>query len=170
MAPFLLTMSLLDVLKASAPSRIINIASGLHTYGRIDFDDLQLEKNYGGLRAYGTSKMALIMFAYELAEKLANTGVTVNCLSPGMVRTNLGRDGNLIIKSIWKLIGLFAKSPAKASEYVYYLAMSHEVEGISGKYFKWYKMEKTALETYDAEVRKRLWKVTERIIEEALSG
>src|ERR687890_2028432 len=90
LAYFLLTRLLLDVLKASSPSRIVNVSSGDHTNGTIDFDDLQGEKGYKGAKAYSQSKLATVLFTYELARRLEGTGVTANCLHPGVVGTNLG--------------------------------------------------------------------------------
>ena len=92
LAPFLLTSLLLDRLTASAPARIVTVASGAHARGRIDFDDLQGERNYSGQRAYSQSKLASVMFTYELARRLEGTGVTATVLHPGVVRTSFGAE------------------------------------------------------------------------------
>ena len=92
LAPFLLTHELLDLLKAGEPSRIINVSSGLAKNGKIDFDNLQNQRNYRGMKAYANAKLMLIMFSYALSRRLSGTGVTVNVLMPGFVATNLGKN------------------------------------------------------------------------------
>jgi retinol dehydrogenase 14 len=112
LAPFLLTNLLLDMLKASAPARIVNVSSALQKSGYIKMDDLQAEKHYS--RAYGQSKLAIVLFTYELARKLQGTCVTANCLHPGFVATNFGQRGeNLPVRLLVKLIGSFGTSPEK---------------------------------------------------------
>src|SRR2546428_2906865 len=113
LAPFLLTNLQLDLLKTSAPSRIINVSSVGHYNGHINFDDLNLEKEYGGWKAYGQSKLALVLFTHELAKKLKGTGVTVNSVHPGTVATNIwtrpfGPAGFIVV-----LPKFFIKGPAK---------------------------------------------------------
>ena len=107
LAPFLLTYELLDLLKASAPSRIINVSSGLAKNGKVDFYDLQNKKNYKGMQAYSNAKLMLMMFTYELSRRLAGTGVTVNVLMPGFVATNLGKNsGSLRSAIMFTMVGL----------------------------------------------------------------
>ena len=131
LAPFLMTNLLLDLLKKSAPSRIINVASALHS-GTINFDDLENKKHFSGTKAYAQSKLAIILFTRLLAKKLEGTGVTVNCVQPGLTRTNLGRDAGVITNGMFKLFG---KSPKKGAETSIYLASSNKVKDISGEYF-----------------------------------
>ncbi len=154
LAYFLLTNLLLDVLKASAPSRIVNVASAAHS--PIDFDDLQREKHFGWLDVYGESKFGTILFTYELAKRLQGTGVTVNCLHPGVIGTNLMRELPPIASWFTKL--LFS-SPEKGAETSIYLASSPEVEGVSGKYFIKRKEASSSKETYDEAAQQRLWQI-----------
>src|SRR5206468_2678081 len=108
LAPFLLTNLLLDMLKASAPARIVNVSSASHKSGYIQMDDLQAEKHSRPMRAYGQSKLAIVLFTYELARRLQGTGVMANCLDPGFVATNIGqRDASLPVRLLIKLIGSF---------------------------------------------------------------
>src|SRR5258708_23044760 len=112
LAPFLLTNLLLDVLKASAPARIVNVSSNSHEAGYIAMDDLQAEQHYSNMRAYGQSKLALVLFTYELARRLQGTGVTANCLHPGFVATHFGQSGaGPAFRLLVKLIGSFGTSP-----------------------------------------------------------
>ena len=135
LAPFLLTNLLLDVLKTSAPSRIVNVACEGHRRARIDFDNLQLEGNYSAVKAYNQSKLASVMFTYELARRLEGTGVTVNCLYPGVVATNLFRESPAFYRFLFRLFRPLLLSPEKGAETSIYLALSPEVEMVSGKYF-----------------------------------
>ena len=163
LAPFLLTHLLLDLLKKSVPSRIINVSSNLHFRGHIYFDDLQLERNYSGFTAYSQSKLALTMFTYDLADYLKGTGVTVNCFSPGFTKTNLGNHSNWYIRIPWKIVTLFLKPPEKGAETGVYLAVSPEVQSITGAYFRNKKQIKSSPETYDKTIRKKLWDITKAI-------
>ncbi len=136
LAPFLLTDLLLDRLKASAPARIVTVSSGAQRMGRIDFDDLQGERDYSGQRAYNQSKLADILFTFELARRLKGTGVTANTLHPGLVRTSFAaEDSSAAWKVMIPLLKPFMKSPARGAETSIYLASSPEVEGVSGVYF-----------------------------------
>ncbi len=123
LAPFLLTNLLLDVLKASAPARIVNVSSASHKSGYIQMDDLQGEKHNRSMRAYPQSKLAIVLFTYELARRLQGTGVTANCLDPGFVATNIGQTGaSLPVRLLIKLIGSFGTSPEKGAKTSIYLA------------------------------------------------
>ena len=137
LAPFLLTHELLELLKASAPSRIVNVSSAAHRRGKIDFENLQRRKKYGLMGPYGSAKLMLIMFTYALARRLKGTLVTVNALHPGVVRTHFGQnDASRGRRFMFRVLGPFFKSPEKGAETSIYLASSPEVEGISGKYFE----------------------------------
>ena len=135
LAPFLLTHLLLDLLKASSPSRIVTTASGAHKGARIDFDDLQSTGRYHGLRVYGMSKLANILFTRALARRLQGTGVTATCLHPGFVRSQIGRGIEGVGGSIFGFLSRFARSPDKGAETLVYLAASPLVEGASGGYY-----------------------------------
>lgn len=159
LARFLLTNLLLDTLKNSAPARIVDVAGAYHSKGRIDFDDLQGEKDYDGAHANNQSKLANVLFTYELARKLKGTGVTANCLHPGAVATSLvEKDPNYpsLMRLLYKLFKPFLKSPEKDAETSIYLATSPEVEGTTGKYFVNKKEAKSSKESYDESVSKRL--------------
>ncbi len=160
LAPFLLTSLLLGVLKAGAPSRIVNVTSSDHKWAKIDFGNLQGEKHYSGLRSYNQSKLANILFTYELAKRLGGTGVIANCVQPGVIRTNLGRYNNGVLGYIFKTAKFFARSPQRGADTVIYLASSPEVESISGKYFVKKAESKSSPESYDEGVSQRLWQVS----------
>ncbi|MFX1253022.1 MAG: SDR family oxidoreductase [Promethearchaeota archaeon] len=160
---FLLTNLLLDVLKKSAPARIINVAGAYHTKGEIYFNDINLEHNYSGSRANNQSKLADVLFTYELARRLDGTNVTVNCLHPGAVKTGAifkDKDASFSMKTMYTVFSIFFKSPEKGAETSVYLASSSEVEGVTGKYFVNKKVKKSAPKTYDTDLQKRLWDIS----------
>ena len=161
LAPFLLTSLLLDRLTASAPARIVTVSSGAHARGRIDFDDLQGERNYSGQRAYSQSKLASVMFTYELARRLDGTGVTATVLHPGVVRTSFGAEDQAAYFAV--MIGvarLFMKTPAQGASTPVYLASSPQVEGITGRYFVNRKPKTSSKASYDAAAATRLWQAS----------
>ncbi len=160
LAPFLLTSLLLDLLERSVPARIVNVASSAHNGARINFDDLQGQAHYSGIKAYSQSKLANILFTYELSRRLEGTGVTANCLHPGVVRTNLGRDNGGLFLLLSKLSRLFAASPEKGAQTVVYLASSLDVANVSGRYFVKKALTKSSPESYDEGVSRRLWQVS----------
>ena len=158
LAPFLLTNLLRDRLKASAPARIINVASGIQR--ALDFADLQGEKRYGGLRAYGESKTALILHTYELARRLAGTGVTANCLHPGDIRTDIFRHYTGLFKLILSISGPLMRSPEKGAQTPVYLASSPKVQNVTGRYFVNRRPVKSSASTYDESAARRLWDIS----------
>jgi NAD(P)-dependent dehydrogenase (short-subunit alcohol dehydrogenase family) len=163
LAPFLLTNLLLDTLQKSAPSRIINVAGAHHSKGKINFDDLQGAKDFNGSRAIAQSKLAVVLYTYELARRLEGTGVTVNCSDPGMVATNLtdkDEDFPKFYKYMFKLLKPFLKSPEKGAVTSIYLASSPEVEGITGQYFIDKKIIKSSPASHDIDTAKHLWDVS----------
>ena len=161
LAPFLLTNLLLDMLKKSAPSRIINVSSGLHKRGKIDFEDLQNENKKTALfKMYGDSKLALMLWSYELSRRLEGTNVTINTVHPGVVNTNLGRHQSKFSQGFGKL---FFKKPEKGAETSIYLASSPEVEGITGKYFVKKEPRKSSKESYNEEYAKRIWDISAKM-------
>lgn len=164
---FLLTHLLLDVLKTSAPSRIIVVSSKLYKYGHINFDDLNSENNYDKAFCYSQSKLANLLFTLELARQLEGTGVTVNALTPGIVRTRLGRHVQipLLAKPLFHLASLaFFKSPLEGAQTPLYLACSTEVEGVSGKCFANCKEEELMPKATDGEAAKKLWDISMRMV------
>jgi len=148
------------VLKASAPSRIVNVASGEQRNGTIDFDDLQGEKGYKGAKAYSQSKLATVLFTYELARRLEGTGVTANCLHPGVVGTNLGSGVSGAFGFVVRALTPLMKSPEKGAETSIYLASSPEVEGLSGGYFVKKAEARSSDASYDERIARRLWEAS----------
>jgi retinol dehydrogenase-14 len=161
LAYFLLTNLLLDVLEASAPSRVVNVSSGDHSNGTIDFDDLQGEKGYKGAKAYSQSKLANVLFTYELARRLEGTGVTANCLHPGAgVRTNFGSGVSGIFGFTVRELRPLLKSPEKGAETSIHLASSPEVQGLSGRYFVKKAGARSSDASRDERTARGLWEVS----------
>src|SRR5213593_2363028 len=154
---FLLTQLLLELLKKSAPSRVVNVSSSAHRGGRIRFDDLQGEGHYGGFRAYGQSKLAQILFTQELARRLEGTGVTVNACHPGVIRTNLGIGGASVVV---QFVRMFLKSPEKGGETPIYLSISPDVAGVTGKYFANKRLREPSRAAQDPVAARRLFDVS----------
>jgi len=156
LAQYLLSILLFDVLQASSPARIVNVASSV-VAKTINFENLNGEKHYRQLNAYGQSKLAIILFTYEFARRIEGTGVTVNCLHPGYVKTNLIRNFRKFVKYFYPFIGLFMKSPKKGAKTSIYLASSPDIQGVSGKYFIKRKEVESTEVSYDEELAKDLW-------------
>jgi retinol dehydrogenase-14 len=163
LAPFLLTNLLLDLLKRSAPSRIITVASDAERFGKMDLDDLQSEKRYGAFRVYGKTKLANVMFTYELAERLEGTGVTANCLHPGSVNTGFASNDRGVTALLFRAFKPFMRSPEQGADTIVYLAASPEVEGMNGRYLSDRKVTSSSKESYDEELRKKLWEASEEL-------
>ena len=164
LAYFLLTNLLLDTIKASAPARIINVSSGAHTSGKIEFDNLQGERGYRP-RAYDNSKLANILFTMELARRLEGSAVTVNALHPGFVATGFAKNNGKVIATLSGLLApLVARSPAKGAETSIYLASSPGVEDITGKYFYDSHVIPAAPQATDVEVSRKLWDVSAELV------
>lgn len=157
---FMLTLLLLDMLKASAPARIVNVTSGAHFGGRLNFDDLQAKKRYAGFPVYGASKLANVLFTYELARRLEGTGVTANCLHPGFVASNFAHNNGFLAQLGMKALRPFALSVEQGAETSIYLASSPEVEGVTGKYFTKKKAVKSSAQSYDVETARHLWQAS----------
>ena len=170
LAPFLLTNLLLDIIKTSAPSRIITVSSGMHHRADFDIDDLQSKKKtFRNINAYSVSKLANILFTYELHHRLRAEGITkvsVNAVHPGFTRTNLGKNGTstLLQRIGLALIHPFMAIPAeKGAETSIHVAISPEIENISGKYFVNKKIANSSPITYDREIQKRLWEISAKL-------
>jgi NAD(P)-dependent dehydrogenase (short-subunit alcohol dehydrogenase family) len=166
---FLLTDLLLDRLRASAPSRVVVVASSAHKGARqgLDFDDLQSIRKYRWMEAYSKSKLANIYFARELARRLDGTGVTVNALHPGFVRSDFGRGGDLGGLYGWGikyLAGPFAISSERGARTTIYLASSPEVGGVTGGYFYKCKPAVPSRVAQDDAATRRLWDVSEQLV------
>jgi retinol dehydrogenase-14 len=161
LAPFLLTNLLLDRLNESAPARVVTVASHAHTMGRIDFDDLQGARSYSGARAYNQSKLANVLFTYELARRLQGTSVTANALHPGVVRTSFGaEDPAGVQRLLVPLIRPFMKSPARGAATSIHVASAPELEQVTGRYFANSKPKRSSERSYDEVVAARLWQVS----------
>ncbi|KAK5852768.1 hypothetical protein PBY51_006610 [Eleginops maclovinus] len=164
---FLLTHLLLDLLKSSAPSRIVVVSSKLYKYGQINFEDLNSENNYNKASCYSQSKLANLLFTLELAHQLEGTGVTVNALTPGIVRTRLGRHVQIpfLAKPLFYLASLiFFKSPLEGAQTPLYLACSPEVEGVSGKCFANCAEEELMAKATEEQAAKKLWDISRRMV------
>jgi retinol dehydrogenase 14 len=161
LAPFLLTSLLLDRLTASAPARIVTVSSGAHTTGTINFSDLQGERRYSGQQAYSQSKLANVMFTYELARRLEGTCVTATVLHPGVVRTGFAAENpSPAWKAFLPLIRLFLKTPEKGAATSIYLASSPEVEGVTSTYFAGNKQKASSPASRDPAASERLWQLS----------
>ena len=168
LGPFLLTNLLLERIKASAPARIVNVASTAHNQARkgMPFDDLQSTGKYAAMRVYGESKLANILFTSELVRRLEGTGVTANSLHPGTVRTGYGADGDtkgLLAVGI-KIAAPFFLSPLKGARTSVYLSSAPEVAEVSGQYFAKCTPKNPKRQARDTEGARRLWTVSEKLV------
>ena len=163
---FLLTSLLLDTLKASAPSRIVNISSATHRAAHMDESDWQTQKKYNGIEAYHRSKLANLLFTYELARRLDGSGVTVNAVKPGFTKTRLGRDNKWspVLVFLRLMTAVAAQSAEKGAETAIYLATSPEVTKVSGKYFDKQVAISSSKDSYNTNAAKHLWQQSEALI------
>jgi retinol dehydrogenase 12 len=162
---FLLTNLLLDTLQVSAPSRIVNVSSGSHFGACMNFDDLQAEQRYDGYQAYSQSKLANLLFTYELARRLGETGIAVNAVNPGFAATNIGLNNFSLTRgrfgnAVRRLMGLVANSAEEGAQTTIYMATAAEVEGVTGKYFEKQTAVPSSKESYDTVAANRLWQVS----------
>ena len=172
LAPFLLTRLLFDLVHAAPAGRVITVASEIHS-GSLDFDNLQGERHYTFLGAYNHSKLENILFTYELARRVKNTGVTVNSLSPGPTMTRFG--DNLhglpgLFPRVMKRIPFLFVEPEKGASTSVYLASSAEVAGLSGRFFLKSRETRTKPITYNVDVARRLWEISEQLVTSRSKG
>ncbi len=163
---FVLTILLLPLIKKSSSGRIINVSGEAHRFGRINFDDLMMEKYYKSMKAIKQSKLADVLFTYELSRRLKDTHTTINCLHPGAVATNSidnNPDISQLIKFLYKTIRPFLKSPEQGAKTIIHLATSPEVHNISGKYFINNEVTDSSASSYDENLARRLWEVSEKL-------
>jgi NAD(P)-dependent dehydrogenase (short-subunit alcohol dehydrogenase family) len=160
LAYFLLTNLVLDALKAGAPSRIVNVASDAAGSGTMDFGDLQFEHGYSASRAYSRSKLANILFTYELARRIDGTGVTANVVHPGAVATRWGDTGSGLLRLVLRLGRPFLLKPAQGADTPLYLATAPEVEGVSEKFFVKRREKRSPRLSYDEDVARQLWDIS----------
>ncbi|HET7479773.1 MAG TPA: SDR family oxidoreductase [Rubrobacteraceae bacterium] len=163
LAPFLLTNLLLDRLKESAPGRVVTTSSEAQRWGSMDFDDLQSRRKYRAMAVYGMTKLANIMFTYELAERLRGSGVTANCFHPGGVNTNFGNNNRGFATLLFRAAKPFMRTPDQGADTLIWLASSPEVEGISGKYYSDRKEIEAKDIARDPKARKKLWEMSEEL-------
>ena len=163
LAPFLLTNLLLDLLKKSAPSRIVTVSSEAQRWGKLDFDDLQSERRYRGFPVYGMTKRTNIMFTYDLARRLEGTGVTANCMHPGAVNTSFAMNNRGLSTLLFRAFKPFMRTPEQGADTLVYLASSPEVEGMTGKYLSDRKVITASKEAYGETLQKRLWEASEKL-------
>jgi retinol dehydrogenase 14 len=163
LAPFLLTNLLLGCLEQSAPSRVITVSSEAQRWGTMDFEDMQSRRKYRGFPVYGMTKLANIMFTYELAERLDGTDVSANCLHPGSVGTNFGQNNRDAMALFFRTFKPFMRSPEQGADTLIWLASSPEIDGVSGKYFSDRKEIEAKKVAYDPAARRRLWEISEEL-------
>lgn len=160
LAPFLLTELLLPVLRASAPSRVVNVGSATHYSGHVDFDNLQGEREFHFLRAYSDSKLEVLLLTYEFARRFDGNGVTVNCVHPGGIRTDL-YDG---LPRAFRFVKFFMRSPGFGAEPVVRLAAASELREVTGRYFDRLQEARSSPDSYDTAAAARLWSVCEGFV------
>ena len=161
---FLLTDLLLDMLKAAPSARIVNVASGAHYRGHVNFDDLQSRHGYNGMRVYSMSKLMNVLFTYELARRLEGAHVTANCLHPGFVASNFAGNNGWIVRTVMSFMAgrISVEEGAKCP---IFLASSPDVQGVTGKYFNYDTKEtRSSDESYDQNIARRLWDVSEKLV------
>jgi retinol dehydrogenase 12 len=157
---FVVTAGLRERLLGSTPARIVSTSSTAHMGMKVDLDDLQTKNGYSSLKAYGRSKLENILFTRELARRLQGTGVTANCLHPGVVATRFGHESGGVLQPFLKALQIFAISPEKGAETIVYLASSPDVASVTGEYFAKNKIAKTSAAAQDMGVAAALWAKT----------
>jgi len=163
LSPFLLVSLLVDMLKESDQGRIINVSSNAHFKSKIDFDDLQCRHSFVGFEPYAKSKLAILLFTYELARRLKNTNVTVNALHPGLVATNFGKNNGWFRFYLRRLLKRSEISAAEGARTSIYLATAPDVSDVTGGYFINEQQVKSSVDSYDQDIAKRLWEVGEKL-------
>jgi NAD(P)-dependent dehydrogenase (short-subunit alcohol dehydrogenase family) len=163
LAPFLLTNLLLGRLERSAPARVVTTSSGAHFSGRIDLDDLDGERQWSSWSAYSNSKLANVLFTRALARRLKGTGVTANCLHPGVIRTRLGRGARLPLRVGWSVARAFFASPRTGASPLVHLACSEEGGEVSGAYFVDSRPASPSVAAQDDELAEGLWEASARL-------
>jgi NAD(P)-dependent dehydrogenase (short-subunit alcohol dehydrogenase family) len=164
LAPFVLTVALLDLLRRSAPARIVTVSSDAHSRARMHWDDIEFVRTrYAGFRAYGQSKLANLLFTYELARRLEGTGVTANALHPGVVATGFGKTYGGLMSIAVRLAVPFLLSPDSGAKTTVYAASSPELTGVTGRYFVRCRAAPSSRASYDVASQRRLWALSEEL-------
>jgi len=165
LAPFLLTNLLLDRIKQSGPARVVTVSSNAHATGRIDFDDLQGERSYSGAGAYSQSKLANVLFTYELARRLRGNSVTANAVHPGVVRTSFGaEDPGTTQRLFVPLMRPLMRSPTRGAATSIHMASAPDLEQVTGRYFTNSKPKTSSKRSYDEADATRLWQVSAQLV------
>jgi NAD(P)-dependent dehydrogenase (short-subunit alcohol dehydrogenase family) len=165
LAYFLLTHQLLDLLKAGAPSRVVNVSSDAHGHAKMHWDDLQFANNrYSGWRAYAQSKLANILFTYELARRLEGSGVTVNAVHPGVVASGFGRTYRGAMAILYTIAGPLMLTSEQGAKTSIYAASSQEVDGVSGRYFSRCRPAKSSRISRCGASQRKLWALSEEMV------
>lgn len=166
LAPFLLTNLLLDRLKQSGPARVVTVSSNVQSVGRINFDDLQGEQGYSGSTAYSQSKLANVLFSYELARRLLHSKVTANVLHPGVTSTAFGAEDPADLQRLFvPIVKPFMKSPARGAATSIYLASAPDLGQVTGGYFVGRRLKKSSARSYDQADAARLWRVSAELVD-----
>jgi retinol dehydrogenase 12 len=160
---FLSANLLMDKLKASNEGKIINVSSSAHLFSKLDFDDIQMTKRYGGYKAYGRSKLCILLFTYELAKRVEKYGITVNALHPGIVDSGFGTGTGGLFQFTKPFFKIFGISPEKGARTSIFLSTSNDVKGISGKYFIKNIETKSSKFSYNETAQKQLWDISLQI-------
>jgi NAD(P)-dependent dehydrogenase (short-subunit alcohol dehydrogenase family) len=165
LAPFLLTTLLLDQLKHSAPARVVTVSSNAHAMGSIDFDDLQGERSYSGADAYNQSKLANVLFTYELAKRVPATSVTANAVHPGMVSTSFGVDDPAVVQRLLvPFLRPFMKTPAQGAATSIHVASAPDLTEVTGRFFAGGRPRRSSARSYDRVAATRLWQVSADLV------
>ena len=165
LAPFLLTNLLLERMKQSAPARVVTVASNVQALGRIDFDDLQNQRSYSGARAYNQSKLANLLFTYELARRVPAAAVTANALHPGVVSTGFGaEDPGTVQRLFAPFMRPFMKAPHRGAATSIHVASAPDLDQVTGRYFANSKPRRSGQRSYDKAVAARLWRVSADLV------
>lgn len=166
LSAFALTALLRERLAASAPARVITVSSIAHRAAQLDFDDLQSERLYDGFYVYARSKLANVLFTYELARRLEGSGVTANTLHPGLVRTGFGHNNGRSARALMTLSQLppLATTPRRGARTQVWLASSDAVEGVSGRYFARRRERRSSRISYDRDAQRRLWEASDVLL------
>jgi retinol dehydrogenase-12 len=161
---FLLTHLLMEPLRAAPAARIINVSSDAHQNAKLNFDDLESKRHYSGFAVYGSSKLANILFTYELARRLEGSGITANALHPGFVATNFATNNGWLTRFIMRvLLHRFALSPEEGARTTIFLATSRAVEGVTGRYFSHEMPASSSSETHNLAAARQLWQISEQM-------
>jgi len=165
LAPFLLTNLLLDRLKQSAPARVVTVSSNAQAMGEINFDDLQGERSYSGARAYNQSKLANVLFTYELARRLQGSAVTANALHPGVVRTSFGAEDPRSVQQLFMpLMRPFRKAPERGAATSIHVASAPDLGQVTGRFFANSRVKRSSKRSYDQATAARLWQVSANLV------